>query len=331
MVKVVAWDIGFKRINVIVDSLHQDKSQAPNTGSFFSGGVDSFYTYLKHKTDQKKSDRIDSLILVNGFEIDLRSKALWKLTYDNISAIAEAENVELVTVESNLYKMIDPILAWDFSHGGALAAIGLFLRGQFRKIYIPSTFGVDEQIPWGSHLDLDNHWSTESLEFSHDGVEAKRVEKVTWQVAKSPVALKHLRVCYMNTIGTYNCGVCAKCIRTMINLYLAGALEKTATFPHELDIDLIASTPSPVTDGNEQIFVGEEQNLEMLRAKGLNPQLQAAIIASMKKTMAMREDPAYARQARLSKLVKQGIYLDHAYSHGYFYELLSRLFGRKFA
>ena len=133
-------------------------------------------------------------------------------------------------VRSNIQGLVEPILLWDYAHGGCLAAVGLFLRGAFHQIYIPSTHSVAEQIPWGSNLALDGHWSTEGTTFIHDGTEATRIEKVISQIARSPLALEHLRVCFANERGAYNCGKCDKCLRTMINLYAAGALEKSSTF-----------------------------------------------------------------------------------------------------
>src|SRR5690349_19900660 len=40
------WNVGLKKIRVIPDNLSEDKQEVSNIGEFFSGGVDSFYTYL---------------------------------------------------------------------------------------------------------------------------------------------------------------------------------------------------------------------------------------------------------------------------------------------
>ncbi len=331
MDEMLTWNIGLSRIAIKADKITEDAETPVGTkaGSFFSGGVDSFYTYLKHKTDPVGEGRVDSLILVNGFDIDLRSKELWRMTLENIEQVAKAESVELVVVESNIQKLLEPILSWDFAHGGCLAAVGLFLRGGMNRIYIPSTFTVAAQAPWGSHLKLDHHWSTERIVFVHDGTEATRVEKVGWQVAKSPVALKHLRVCYVNKIGTYNCGVCSKCIRTMVNLYLADALDKAGTFPHELDFKMIAETPSSFNEG-EQMFTGEDENINALHERGLNPLLEQALIASKNLTIGMRQGVLDSPSTKFNKLVLRGIQLDHVYTHGRVYVALSRMFGREF-
>ena len=328
MTEVTGWDIGLKPIEVKPDSLTSDQFKPVKTATFFSGGVDSFYTYLKHKADTTKANRVDSLILVNGFDVDPRNQALWRLTLENITAIAETEKVELVVVKTNIHALLEPILAWDYTHGGCMAAVGLFLRNQFRQIYIPSTHSVAEQIPWGSNLALDKHWSTETTAFRHDGSETTRLGKVTSQISKSPVALKYLRVCYMNTSGTYNCGRCDKCLRTMVNLYIAGALEAATTFPDTIDTALVATVPT-IKGADGGIFHGE--NLAALRAKNLAPALQQAIASSLDKTVAIQNSTiASLKSKTFYTVISKLIYLDHVYSNGYVYAATSGIFGKRF-
>jgi len=323
MQEVLGWDIGLKPIEIKVDTLAEDTYRPSKTATFFSGGVDSFYTYLKHRDDADKADRVDSFILVNNnFDIDPRNKKLWEMTLKNIKAIAADGHIELVVVESNVNtrELLAPIVAWDFIHGACLAATGLFLRPAFRKIYVPSTHSVDEQIPWGSNLALDKLWSTEETVFAHDGSETTRLNKVISQIALSPIALKHLRVCYKNTQGTYNCGACDKCMRTMVNLYIAGALERSSTFPHTLNLGLIATTPT-IKGKDGGIFHNE--NLSALKKRHLNPELQQAIKSSLNRT-------AEIKVSWSEKASRAIIYLDHNYTRGLIYANLSRLFGKKF-
>ena len=54
MQEVLQWDIGLQPIKIEADSLAADPPRPQRSASFFSGGVDSFYTYLKHKTDPIK-------------------------------------------------------------------------------------------------------------------------------------------------------------------------------------------------------------------------------------------------------------------------------------
>ena len=320
MKEVLTWDIGLKPIKIQAAATATDPPRPQRSAAFFSGGVDSFYTYLKHQADPAESDRIGSFILVNGFDISRRNTALWQRTLEHIGYIAAAGGVDLTVVRSNIQGLVEPILLWDYSHGGCLAAVGLFLRGAFHQIYIPSTHSVAEQIPWGSNLALDGHWSTESTSFVHDGTEATRLEKVLSQIARSPLALEHLRVCFANENGAYNCGRCDKCLRTMINLYVAGGLGKSGTFPHRIDPGLVASVPT-IPGPRGGIFHAE--NLRALQDQNRAPELQRAIEISMRNAVVMRP----GRQQALEDRVK---YLDHVYAHGRVYAAWDRVFGQRF-
>jgi hypothetical protein len=321
MEEVLSWDIGLRPIKIQADDLAPDPPRPPASASFFSGGVDSFYTYLKHQEDYAEADRISSFILVNGFDISRNNTRLWDLTLENTRSIAAADGVGLTVVRSNIQGLIEPILLWDYAHGGCLAAVGLFVRGGFHQIYVPSTHSAAEQIPWGSNLALDGHWSTESTAFVHDGTEATRLEKVTWQIARSPLALGHLRVCFENEPGAYNCGRCDKCLRTMMNLYVAGVLEQSGTFPRQIDPALVAAVPT-IPGPHGGIFHGE--NLRALVDQGRAPELQRAIAASM--------DHALAGQPGRGHVIEDRVkYLDHVYGRGFAYSLWDRLAGRRFA
>jgi hypothetical protein len=327
MEEVLGWNIGLKPITIQADSLVGDTQQPNAAASFFSGGVDSFYTYLKHKTDRVEADRVKSLILVRGFDINLRETELWDDTLNNIAKIAAADEVELVTVTTNLHELLEPILDWGFAHGGCLAAVGLALRNEFSKIYIPSTHSVAEQIAWGSNLALDKHWGTERLTFEHDGSETTRVNKVITQVAKSPLALKYLRVCCVPG-ATYNCGKCDKCLRTMVNLYIADALDKAETFPHHIDIAQVAAIPTIGEDHGGPIFHNE--NLLALQERHLNPALQDALIASIALSTVEDGKPSGKMKNGLRKLTMKVIRLDHAYGGGYVYAISARVLGKQY-
>jgi hypothetical protein len=321
MKEVLTWDIGLKPIKIHAAAMATDPPRPQRSAAFFSGGVDSFYTFLKHQGDPAESDRIGSFILVNGFDISRRNTPLWERTLEHIGSIAAAGGISLTVVRSNIQGLVEPLLPWDYSHGGCLAAVGLFLRGAFHQIYIPSTHSVAEQIPWGSNLALDGHWSTESTTFVHDGTEATRLEKVISQIARSPLALEHLRVCFANENGAYNCGRCDKCLRTMINLYVAGALGKSGTFPHRIDPGLVASVPT-IPGPHGGIF--QTENLRALRDQNRAPELRRAIEASMRDAVVMRP----GRKQILEDRVK---YLDHVYTHGLAYSVWDRVAGRRFS
>ncbi|HZW61235.1 MAG TPA: hypothetical protein VFF04_03350, partial [Candidatus Babeliales bacterium] len=249
MKTVLRWDIGLKPIKIYAKEIVPDTTKPKIVATFFSGGVDSFYTYLRHKKDKKP---ITHFLFVKGFDIDPHNTRVWQSSLSNVQKIAHEGNVEIIEVETNIKPLIEPVIAWEYTYGACLASIGLCLRGGLKSIYIPSCSVTDRKFPCGSQQGIDHHWNTEQLSFIHDGSKVSRLNKIIRGIAKSPLALKYLRVCYMNNNGQYNCGTCAKCLRTMISLYVAGVLDKTATLPHQLDLKLIASLS--IEEGHDLIF-----------------------------------------------------------------------------
>ncbi|MHC4212018.1 MAG: hypothetical protein ACYSWP_01470 [Planctomycetota bacterium] len=70
----------------------------------------------------------------------------------------------------------------------------------------------------------------------HSGAEIERAEKIACHLSKDPLALRYMRSCTNNAgSAEKNCGKCYKCTRTMTSLYISGSLDKTETFPHELN------------------------------------------------------------------------------------------------
>src|SRR5688572_14215001 len=81
----LSWDIGLKPIKIIANELVADKANPKVSASFFSGGVDSFYTLLKRKKDKK--DPVTHVLLVNGYDVDSRNEDLWAATSKNIQEV----------------------------------------------------------------------------------------------------------------------------------------------------------------------------------------------------------------------------------------------------
>jgi hypothetical protein len=243
-------------------------------GTFFTGGVDSFYTFLKHH------DEITDLIYVHGFDVGLDVPALYHKVSVAIEKVAAEFNKRFIRIESNLGTLLNAYVDWGpLGHGAALATIGHLLSADFRLLYIPATHTYADMYPWGSHPLLDPLWSSDVLEFKHDGCEATRVQKVKF-ISEFDVALRNLRVCIANPDLVYNCGQCEKCLRTMINLHLAGALERCTTFKGPIRLDLLRRIR--VYDDNTRSFVLE--NLAAIGNDASNRDLRRALRAIMRRT-----------------------------------------------
>jgi hypothetical protein len=159
---------------------------------------------------------------------------------DFLERVRRHFGVEIIEIEANLREWSEYFdLDWGaLAHGPALAATAYLLSPLFHRIYMPASYTYAEMLPWGSHRLLDPLWSSEDLEFAHDGSEATRIQKAAL-VVTSAFALANLRVCFFSTESIYNCGRCEKCLRTMVNLYAVGALERCSTFANTVDIGRI--------------------------------------------------------------------------------------------
>jgi hypothetical protein len=213
-----------------------DSSAAPAVGcaTFFSGGVDSFYTVLGSLDGTIREPRLTHLLYVRGFGLALEQGRDLDLTQQALEDVARALDLELVPVSTNLTSRFPT--KWDAHyHGAAMASVALALSKGIGRVLVSASFYYPDLVPWGSHPMLDPLWSTERLELRHVGCEVRRSEKVR-KIGRSPLALGSLNVCLAreNRGGPDNCGRCAKCVRTMVALQLLGLLDLTPRFPSRL-------------------------------------------------------------------------------------------------
>ena len=186
--------------------------------------------------------------------------------------IAKSFGKHVVEIESNVRSILESQAPWIFGFGPAMVSVGHLLSEHFSRIYIAAAHSQDDVRPAGSHPRIDPLWSTEHLEFIHDGLDATRLEKIQL-ISEYDLALKTLRVCYLNPKGAYNCGRCEKCLRTMIGLQLCGVLDQCTTFEEELDPRRIARLELISDD----VRIYAKQNLEALQASGAYPELEEAL------------------------------------------------------
>jgi hypothetical protein len=274
---ILRWEDAYTRVQVDAPARDHASPAAGGVGAFFSGGVDSFYTVVKHLDD------ITHLVFVENV-FDPRVPA--GEAREAVHAAAAEFGKPLVEVRANFRHLGDAAgVRHLLYHGPALAAIGLLLQGTFQRALIGSTFSYDNLGKWGSHPLIDPNWSTEEMEIVHDGCEATRPMKVA-RLAESDVAMRHLRVCQNRPLpglvpsGRANCGTCKKCLITMTNLAVAGALDRCETFPDELDLELLAG----LSIEDERDFLRFTENLRA--AEERNPEVAAALRTCLERNQA---------------------------------------------
>ena len=228
--------------------------RAPHAGLFFSLGVDSCYSLAKELGYQQTGARTDYLINVLGFDIYLWEFERYPKVLENLRAVAKRFHRKALPVATNLREFSDRVADWvHLYHGSALASIALAPLGFFGTVKIAATHTYAELLPLGSHPILDPLWSTEALEFVHDGCESNRLEKIGI-LAQEPALLHVLRVCARDcTEDVYNCGLCPKCLMTMVGLHVAGVLERCTTLPHEIDQDRLSAVI--ITNQTQRLYL----------------------------------------------------------------------------
>jgi hypothetical protein len=197
----------------------QPLSGGRGIASFFTAGVDSFYTALRHRSE------IDALVYVRGLDVALDDPALDALVCAGVQSAADELGLPLVVVRTDIRRFSDRYSHWEHYHGAALASVAHLLAARFSTVYVPASQSYAYLSPLGSHPLLDPLWSSEDVELVHDGCEASRLEKVE-VIAAEPAARRWLRVCWENRRGQYNCGRCEKCLRTMVSMRALGVLHE---------------------------------------------------------------------------------------------------------
>lgn len=191
------------------------------TGSFFTRGVDSWYTALTYGDRAYDAPPLTHLVYVPTidfmFDAEHRARAI-----ADTEAAARSVDATPVVVETNLREHTERFLHWGYYHGAGLSSVGLALG--LERMLLPGARSYGRLEPEGSHPLLDPLWSTARTQVVHHGAEATRWAKVE-RVATEPRALRTLKVCFAeNTNG--NCGRCPKCLVTMVMLAAVGKLDE---------------------------------------------------------------------------------------------------------
>ena len=147
------------------------------------------------------------------------------------SAAAEI-GLPLIVVDSNVDAFYGVPLGFQQTHTPRNASVALLLQGGLGRFLYASTYARADAFV-GATYDMAYSdtvavplLSTESLDAVSTGSEHTRVEK-TLQVADLPTSYRALDVCARGDAAG-NCSTCAKCMRTLLTLEIAGVVERYA-------------------------------------------------------------------------------------------------------
>ncbi len=97
---------GLQRITVDAEVRGGPMERASGVACFFSGGVDSFYTLLKHR------EEITHIIFVHGFDISLEQHELRAQASRMAYEVSREWGKSLIEVETNLRSFSDASVGW---------------------------------------------------------------------------------------------------------------------------------------------------------------------------------------------------------------------------
>jgi hypothetical protein len=248
-----AWYPGLCRIDVVAEAI-PDQEPRDGVGSFFSGGVDGSYTFLRRR------DEITHLISVQGIDVQVDNDELWSRVIAANAGFAERFGKTLVNVRTNIRRFCHPRgVSWLVLNGAGLAAIAHALG--IGRYYVAASHTYTQLYPLGSHPLSDRLWGSDAISLIHDGL-VSRPEKIK-ALSTCPEALRLLRVCWQD--AGYNCNRCEKCLRTRIALRLLGL--STPTLEPLVDPREISTIK--LWDDADIAFYGE--NLELAESVGDKP------------------------------------------------------------
>jgi hypothetical protein len=256
--------------------------------AFLSGGVDGLHMLMRNRRLYRPEDPayIRKALFIHGFDIGKRARAPERERYQAALArllpVAAETGLRLVACRTNLRHLPSKPDFWTYRHNGAaLASVAHAALGGASLLFIAASHHAANPVPMGSHPAVDGLFSSQRLTIVHDGARFTRLEKVR-ELARWPTALTALRVCPEVDGARANCGRCEKCLRTRLELLVAGVEETEALGPSLTPIEeWEAAVPAP--SGHRAIMY--QDLLPALRARGL-----VALCRRLEQTIAAYRD-----------------------------------------
>ena len=244
-------------------------SRSLATIASFSGGIDSFFSLLRHER------QITHLLSVTGFNTPLSDFDAMRRVLSGASHASGKVHVAAVTgarydsAAATPYSVGDQMNA--FAHGCLLASIVHLMDAHCGTYIIPASHSYADLMPYGSHPLTDPLFSSSTLRVVHDGAAFGRFER-TARVAGSDLALSVLHVCFSD-FRAGNCSKCQKCLRTMAALDILDAKDRAKSFDWSgYSMERLGATWLP-TQNERSYFV---EVAEQARARGREDVARAA-------------------------------------------------------
>lgn len=245
-----------QQISIRPAGIHRASPDGQAVASFYSGGVDSLFN-LAMKPPGQAPDAIRYGIVVRGMDIALDDDVLWQVVRDRLN-----ENCRHLTaftplfIQTNARQFQIRGVGWtQTGFGPVLGGISHLLAFACRKVLIGSYGRYRDLGPYASGPLVDRLWSSSRHSVVHYSPRFRRLEKIQAIASRDPLLLRQLRVCWKNPDQQYNCGICEKCLRTKMELRLAGAEKHTQAFgDYRIERDLRHLIGQIAVDGTSHLF-----------------------------------------------------------------------------
>jgi len=203
----------------------------------FSGGVDSLFTFYRHKDEILGNGHgvIDELLCISGLMTSIEDMGALRTEFE---PIAQSHGKRLIPIVADFryrdHGLETPYSVafgewWEhMSCGPAIAAPVHLFAPRYKELLIPASFHLLDFMPWGSHPMTDPLFSSSHLTATHDGAVWTRTERIAF-VGEHEGALGILHVCGQDRQDG-NCSICEKCLRTMAMIDLLGLRDQATTF-----------------------------------------------------------------------------------------------------
>lgn len=226
-------------VEIRPDRIIDDRNAAVNDTAvaLFSQGLDATVALYRHTDLQQKPryDRLDvkACLLVQGGDRGLYDEQLFQRYYEKaLSTIGELGITRLLRCGSN-YPEVFPLDTfwnndldrgrhWQLVHMAALTGMASFWQRDYRNVLLGSTYPYSSGIvDFGSNFVTDPLLSSRLFRIYEEGWGFTRSQKAKL-VSRWETGLRNLRVCWDSNLDQDNCGICEKCLRTVLNFKASG-------------------------------------------------------------------------------------------------------------
>ena len=222
----------YKKITITADPYMGKFSNEGAVGTSASGGVDSFYSIVKHEHGPYPHYQLTHLLIANQFNVynsEEETREKFRQLREMAQSIAKNYNLRLIEMYTNHHEFLFDGFIQQYTF--RICSYIFALQKLFAVYYVSSGTAFKDFSFLGhdsDDFDIFNLYmmSTDKLTFYSSGGEVGRIEKIK-VIIQDEFIQSHLKVC--NTINTGNCSKCFGCMRTMLSLDILGELKKFDT------------------------------------------------------------------------------------------------------